>query len=65
VNVMAWKPKQPKWNWREFLTDEERQILRSVDAAKAEWMKLNRSRAGITNRAIQRARASITDRRSK
>jgi hypothetical protein len=53
---MAWKPKKPKWPWRKFLTEEERKILRAADAAKSEWTKLNRNRAGITNRAIQRAK---------
>jgi hypothetical protein len=41
--------------WRDFLTDDERDILAKADAAKAEWLRLNASRAGIVNRAIHRA----------
>jgi hypothetical protein len=53
---LGFKPKKPKWPWRDFLTDDERRILESADAAKAEWKKLNAERAAITNRAIQRAK---------
>lgn len=52
---MAWKPKKPKWDWRRYLTDGERETLKIADAAKREWQKLNHERASITNRAIQRA----------
>lgn len=48
--------KQPKWDWRAYLTDAERENLAVADAAKAEWQRLNRARAQITNRAIQRAK---------
>lgn len=52
----AFRSKPRKWDWRSFLTDEEARILAAADAAKAEWQRLNESRAGITNRAIQRAK---------
>jgi hypothetical protein len=52
----AWEPRKSKWDWRRFLTQDERAVLAAADAAKREWQKLNRERAGITNRAIQRAK---------
>ncbi len=45
-----------KLTWRDYLTDAERATLAKADAAKARWLNLNRERAGITNRAIHRAR---------
>jgi hypothetical protein len=48
-------PKTPA-GWRAYLTAEEAAILAAADAAKAEWLKLSASRAGIVNRAIQRMR---------
>lgn len=53
---MTYKPRKPKWRWRDFLTEEEKTTLSAADAAKREWLKLNKERAGITNRAIQRAK---------
>lgn len=53
---MRFSPRTPKWNWRDYLTDDEAEILAASDKAKAEWMKLNQQRAAIQNRAIQRAR---------
>lgn len=53
---MTYTPRRAKWNWREHLTIEELAILRAADKAKAAWLKLNKERAGITNRAIQRAK---------
>lgn len=53
---MSWSQRKPKWPWRDFLDAEEKTILAKADAAKAVWLKLNRNRAGITNRAIQRAK---------
>lgn len=49
------RPK-PKWPWRDYLTAEERAILAKADAAKAAWEKLNKGRASIQNRALQRAK---------
>lgn len=51
-----WSPRKPKWAWRDYLTDEEREALDAADRAKRAWEKLNAERAKITNRAIQRAR---------
>lgn len=48
--------KKPKWAWRNFLTKEEYEILLKADKAKSMWRNLNRERAAITNRAIQRAK---------
>lgn len=53
---MTYRPRKPKWDWRRFLTVEEKATLAAADRAKSEWQKLNRERAGITNRAIQRAK---------
>lgn len=50
------KLRKPKWPWRKFLTDEECAILAQADSAKLRWAELNRDRAAITNRAIQRAK---------
>lgn len=55
-----YKPREPKWDWRAFLTEEEQAILTKADAAKAEWLRLNKERAAITNRAIQRAKYSAS-----
>ncbi len=43
-------------DWRKYLTPEEREVIRKVDKAKREWRILNAVRAGIVNRAIQRAK---------
>ena len=45
-----------KWPWRDYLTADEAEILRQANTAKTEWQRLNQARAGITNRAIQRAK---------
>lgn len=45
--------------WRDYLTAEERAIIEQADAAKASWQALNDRRAGIVNRAIQRARYAL------
>lgn len=51
-----YEKRKPKWDWRSFLTVEEKAVLVAADRAKAAWLKLNKERAGITNRAIQRAK---------
>ena len=51
-----YKKRKPKWDWRSFLTADERAVLAAADKAKKSWLKLNKERAGITNRAIQRAK---------
>lgn len=53
---MTWAPRKPKWDWQSFLTADERAALAEMAEAKAQWMRLNRGRAAITNRAIQRAK---------
>lgn len=53
---MTYKKRKPKWNWRAYLTADELAVLAAADKAKTAWLKLNRDRAGITNRAIQRAK---------
>ena len=58
-----WKPRTPKWLWREFLTAEEHRVLEKIDEAKAVWCALNGPRAAITNRATQRAKAARRRRR--
>ncbi len=53
---MAFEKRKSKWPWRDFLTEDEKRVLQAADEAKSKWEKLNASRAGITNRAIQRAK---------
>lgn len=53
---MAWEPRKGKWPWRDFLTLEERDKLDEASDAKRHWQALNKERAAITNRAIQRAK---------
>jgi len=47
------KKKQPP-PWHKHLTQEEREELDKADKAKAVWMELNRGRAAIVNRVINR-----------
>lgn len=51
-----YRKRKPKWDWRSFLTSEEKAVLAAADKAKKAWLKLNKERASITNRAIQRAK---------
>ena len=51
-----WTPRKGKWPWRDFLTLEERDKLSEAWDAKQHWLALNKERAAITNRAIQRAK---------
>lgn len=51
-----YKKRKPKWDWRSFLTADEKAVLAAADKAKKSWLKLNKERASITNRAIQRAK---------
>lgn len=55
---MTWKPKQTnqRSRWRNYLTDEELEVIKAIDAAKANWLKLNKQRAEIVNRAVKRSR---------
>ncbi|PWB94633.1 hypothetical protein C5689_06105 [Methylosinus sporium] len=52
----AFEKRPPKHPWRDYLTAEERDVLKAADAARDEWARLNAARATITNRAIQRAK---------
>lgn len=57
-----WSPRKGKWPWRDFLTSEEVATLAAADDAKRAWLALNKERAAITNRAIQRAKyAALKD----
>lgn len=42
--------------WRKYLTEEERDVIAQADAARRVWTILNAHRAGIQNRATQRAK---------
>lgn len=53
---MTYKKASPKWDWRRFLTENESETLLKAEVAKRDWMTLNKERASITNRAIQRAK---------
>lgn len=53
---MTWKPRETKWDWRKFLSADEKAVLKQADEAKAMWRTLNADRATIQNRAIQRAK---------
>lgn len=53
---MAYEKRKPRWPWRDFLTLEERNKLAEASEAKRHWQELNKERAAITNRAIQRAK---------
>jgi len=50
------RPRNAQPKWRDVLTDEERAVIEEGDRAKAEWLRLNATRAGIMNRASRRAR---------
>ncbi len=61
---MTWKPPEPKWDWRKFLTREEAIEIeytdRKIDQAKSLMLDVKRSdRSLIMNRAIARARYAI------
>ena len=58
---MTYRKREPKWDWRSYLTADERAVIKAADAAKATWLKVNRDRAAITNRAIQRAKFHAKD----
>jgi hypothetical protein len=46
---------ETKWNWRDYLLPHEAALIDAVEQAKANWLELNKSRASIKNRAVQRA----------
>jgi len=55
-----YEKRKPKWDWRAHLTAEEMTVLEAADKAKERWLKLNKERASITNRALQRAKYRAT-----
>lgn len=54
-NLARWNG-EVKWDWRKFLTSDEREVVRAAEDAKAKWQQLNNQMAGIRNRAIHRAK---------
>lgn len=57
-----YEKRKPKWDWKSCLTAEEKATLDAAAKAKAQWQKLNKERAGITNRALQRAKYAALSR---
>ena len=55
---MVWKPtKRPKkYEWRNFLTAEEKAAIAKIDKLEAELRALRGNKNLIMNRAIQRAK---------
>jgi hypothetical protein len=43
-------------DWRKHLTDDERQTIAAMDAARENWERLSGLRPRIVNRCIQRAK---------
>ena len=46
---------EPKWEWRRYLTPEEREIIEQGDRLMEEVARVNRDRPRIINRCTQRA----------
>ena len=53
---MVWKPRASKWNWRQYLTAEEKAVVAKVDKLDREIKALRGEKNLIMNRAIQRAK---------
>ena len=53
---MAWKPAKRKWDWRQYLTVEEKALVTRADKLSAELKALQGQKNLIMNRAIQRAK---------
>lgn len=53
---MSYERSKPKYDIRNFLTEEEAQIVDKADEAKRVWLSLNKERSFVLNRAIQRAK---------
>lgn len=62
--MSGYRARKPLWPYRDFLTDEERNIIALADGARLEWERLNRDRAMITSRAIQRAKYAARAKRN-
>lgn len=56
--MSRFKPRTPKWPWRDFLTADEARVIAAEEHAKAELKRLRAERAAITGKAIQRAKAA-------
>lgn len=57
VNIkIGEKMKRSKKEYLQYLTEEELAEVQAADDAKLHWLKLNRTRASIVNRAVQRAK---------
>lgn len=58
-----WSPRRAKWPWHDFLTEEERAIVRDAerqsDAAKQQLAEATLILNPIRNRAIQRAKYTV------
>lgn len=52
---MSFTKRESKYDWRRFLTPDEKAVLEKADEAKARWLELNNSRRSIQNRATARA----------
>jgi hypothetical protein len=52
------------WKWRDYLTADEAAVIAECDRAKSEWQLANSRRAGIVNRAIQRAKLAATKKKT-
>jgi hypothetical protein len=59
---MAWRERVKKWDWRSFLTADERRVVRALERALARHRKeaagLAADLSPIRNRAIQRAKCA-------
>lgn len=56
MSDMVWKPRASKWNWRQYLTPEEKQFISKIDKLDKELRSLRGEKNMIMNRAIQRAK---------
>ena len=56
--MTSFKPRTPKWLWRDFVTAREAQTLAEVETAKAKYRRLVKERSSIMHAAIARAKAA-------
>ena len=57
--MSTWTKREPRWNWRAYLTTDEAATVARAETAKAEWQRLQAERAAIQNRAIHRAKSEV------
>jgi hypothetical protein len=43
-----WRSGRPKWPWRNYLTDDERETIKRADEARAKWIELRYYGANAT-----------------